>query len=142
MDNINDLAITLCILMVVLFAVGVWSFETLAILRSQKEQDYFRRNPWFASFAFLSSPAVLLLHLCAHLFTKLSHFVRYILLVVLVMLAVLVSPAFLIGIPLALLVFKLYQAAAPLGGRILHLSLDFFEQFNFRFGDQHRERFS
>lgn len=138
MDNLTDIIFSLGILVLALYTVGVWSFEILAIFRSRKEQDYFRKNPWFSSFAFLSSPAVLLLHLCAHLFTKLSHFIRYILLAVLVMLAVLVSPAFLLGIPLAFLIFKLYQAAAPLGGRILHLSLDFCEQFNVRFRDQHR----
>ena len=140
MDNLIDITISLCLLLVVLFTVGVWTFEILAILRSQKEQDHFRRNPWYAWLAFLSSPAVLLLHICAHLFAKISRLIRFILLSLLILLALLVSPAFLLGIPFAYLIFRLFQAAAPLGGRVFHLSMDFFDRLNFRIEGREQER--
>ena len=133
MTNIIDYIVTLFIFLLSLFTLVVWSIEALAILHSKKEQDRFRMDPWFASIAFLTSPAVLLLHFFLCILRKFWLFLRLILFTILILLAVLISPAFLLLIPLVYLGYKLLQAAAPLGNRIYNLTLDFYDRLDSRF---------
>jgi hypothetical protein len=116
------------------FALAVFCLEVLASLRSSKIRECWRCDPWLACVALLFSPVVLLLDLGLRFLKGLWKLTRLVLVILLIFLAVLVSPLFLLAIPLAFLGFRLFQAAAPVGSRIFTLSLEFFNRIEDRLG--------
>jgi hypothetical protein len=133
MANLIDASIILSILLLCLFSIGVWSFQILAILRSQQELDHIHTDLLFASLAILSSPAILLLHICIHILSKISRLFQFILLSFLILLILLVSPAFLPVILLVYILYKLLRLATPLGNRIYNLTLEFYDRLDVQF---------